>query len=311
MKMLVTGGAGFIGRWVVKYLLKKGYSVWALDNLSSGEKANITEFKECSRFTFIEGDILDKNLLEKLFDLDIKICFHLAALVNVQDSIDNPERSFEVNLRGTFNILEEAKKKKTRFVLMSTCMVYKDARDGKPISENHPLVPLSPYAATKIAVEELTLSYYHAYGLPVAILRPFNTYGPFQKRNSEGGVIPIFITRSLQGEILYIYGDGIQTRDFLYVEDCAQAIVKAVSSNRIWGEVINIGRGEDTSINDLAALIGGRHRCAKHISHIHLQSEVAKLICDCSKIKTLLNWKPKTSLEKGINKTREWIEKQL
>jgi len=311
MKVLVTGGAGFIGRWVVKYLLEKGYSVWALDNLSSGEKANIAEFKEYSRFRFIEGDILDKNLLEKLFDLDIKICFHLAALVNVQESIDNPERSFEVNLRGMFNILEEVKEKKTRFVLMSTCMVYRDARDGEPISENHPLLPLSPYAATKIAAEELTLSYYHAYGLPVAILRPFNTYGPFQKRNSEGGVIPIFIARSLQGEIVHIYGDGRQTRDFLYVEDCAQAVVEAALSNKIWGEVINIGGGEDISINDLAALIGGRHRCAKHIPHIHAQSEIAKLICECSKIKMLLNWKPKTSLENGINKTREWIRKQL
>jgi len=186
MKVLVTGGAGFIGRWVVKHLLDEGCDVCALDNLSSGKVENIVEFIEHPRFKFIRGDILDTNLLVGLFDLNFEVCLHLAACVNVQDSIENPEKSFKVNLRGTFNLLEEAKKKNTRFILVSTCMVYKEAKGGKPINESHPLSPLSPYAATKIAAEKLTLSYYHAYRLPVVILRPFNTYGPFQRTDTEG-----------------------------------------------------------------------------------------------------------------------------
>ncbi len=307
MKVLVTGGAGFIGRWVVKHLLDEGCDVCALDNLSSGKVENIVEFIEHPRFKFIRGDILDTNLLVGLFDLNFEVCLHLAACVNVQDSIENPEKSFKVNLRGTFNLLEEAKKKNTRFILVSTCMVYKEAKGGKPINESHPLSPLSPYAATKIAAEKLTLSYYHAYRLPVVILRPFNTYGPFQRTDTEGGVIPIFITRSLQGKTLYIYGDGKQTRDFLYVEDCAEAIVKATLIDGISGEILNIGTGKDISIDDLALLITNSNH-HKHIPHIHPQSEIPKLVCDYGKAKKLLNWEPKTSLIEGIDKTREWIK---
>jgi len=310
MKALITGGAGFIGRWVVKYLLKKGNEVWALDNLSNGERNNILEFEENPRFKFIKGDILQRDLLKELFNLNFEVCFHLAATINVQNSIDNPGENLEVNLRGTFNILEEAKKRNTKVIFISTCMVYKQAIDNIPIDEDHSLCPLSPYAATKIAAENLALSYFHTYGLPITILRPFNTYGPFQKTNNEGGVIPIFILRSLKGEILNIYGKGRQTRDFLYVEDCAEAIVKAALSDKIWGEVINIGTGKDISINDLARLIAGDSRRIKHIPHIHPQSEIPKLVCNYSKARKLLNWGPRTSLREGINRTREWIREQ-
>lgn len=310
MKALITGGAGFIGRWVVKYLLKKGNEVWALDNLSNGERNNILEFEENPRFKFIKGDILQRDLLKELFNLNFEVCFHLAAAINVQSSIDNPGENLEVNLRGTFNILEEAKKRNTKVIFISTCMVYKQVIDNIPIDEDHSLCPLSPYAATKIAAENLALSYFHTYGLPITILRPFNTYGPFQKTNNEGGVIPIFILRSLKGEILNIYGKGTQTRDFLYVEDCAEAIVKAALSDKIWGEVINIGTGKDISINDLARLIAGDSRRIKHIPHIHPQSEIPKLVCNYSKARKLLNWGPRTSLREGINRTREWIREQ-
>jgi len=310
MKALITGGAGFIGRWVVKYLLKKGNEVWALDNLSNGERNNILEFEENPRFKFIKGDILQRDLLKELFNLNFEVCFHLAAAINVQSSIDNPGENLEVNLRGTFNILEEAKKRNTKVIFISTCMVYKQVIDNIPIDEDHSLCPLSPYAATKIAAENLALSYFHTYGLPITILRPFNTYGPFQKTNNEGGVIPIFILRSLKGEILNIYGKGRQTRDFLYVEDCAEAIVKAALSDKIWGEVINIGTGKDISINDLARLIAGDSRRIKHIPHIHPQSEIPKLVCNYSKARKLLNWGPRTSLREGINRTREWIREQ-
>lgn len=307
MKVLVTGGAGFIGRWVVKFLLKRGCSVWVIDDLSSGRKENIAEFMGCSQFEFIKGDILDRQLLREIFDINFNICVHLAARVNVQQSIDNPEKNFEVNVRGTFNLLEEARRKNTKFALISTCMIYEKAIDNKPINENHALRPLSPYAASKIASENLVFSYYHTYSLPVTILRPFNTYGPFQRTDSEGGVISIFITRVLRGENLLVYGDGNQTRDFIYVEECAKAIVEAALSDRVWGEVINIGSGKDISINELARLVAGENGSIQYIPHIHPQSEISKLVCDWSKAKRLLNWKPQISLTEGIEKTKKWI----
>lgn len=308
MKVLVTGGAGFIGRWVVKYLLAKELDVWVLDDLSHGEKENLAELYPHPHFKkFIQGDIRRIDLLNQIFQEDFDLCFHLAANISVQESLDNPEEAFQTNAGGTFNLLEKARVKNTRMVLVSTCMVYQSAQGDRPMDESHPLLPLSPYASSKLAAENLTLSYYYAYHLPTVVLRPFNTYGPFQKTDNEGGVIPIFIARSLQGETLYIYGQGTQTRDFLYVEDCAEAVIKAALSDKVWGETINIGTGKDISLNDLALLIADNHNKVSHIPHIHPQSEIFKLVCDYKKARKLLNWNPKISLKEGIGKTRKWI----
>ena len=312
MKALVTGGAGFIGRWTVKYLLKEKYDVYVLDNLSNGEEKNIAEFKQHPYFKgFVRGDILQRDLLRVIFEEEnFDICFHLASTISVQESLDNPLETFKVNIKGTFNMLEEARRKNSKIVFISTCMVYKKG-NLKPIDENYPISPLSPYAASKLSAENLILSYYYAYNLPVVILRPFNTYGPYQKGNSEGGVISIFIKQNLKREALNIYGEGTQTRDFLYVEDCANFIVKAGLSDKTTGKIINAGTGKDISINELAKLIAHDGDCIHHIPHIHPQSEISKLCCDYSRAESLLGWKPKTSLRKGIAKTREWIRKQL
>ena len=195
MKTLVTGGAGFIGRWIVKKLLDLGHTVCVLDDLSNGGIENIEEFKDNPKFKFVQGDIRDKEVLMKVFK-DIDICIHAAAAINVQESIDNPQRYYDVNVNGTFNILEEArnrnKNRNVKVVLIGTCMVY-DLTSSKAINEVHPLNPKSPYAGSKLAAENLALSYFHAYGLPVVITRPFNTYGPYQKSDMEGGVVSIFI----------------------------------------------------------------------------------------------------------------------
>ena len=153
-------------------------------------------------------------------------------------------------------------------------------------------------------------SYYYAYGLPTVIVRPFNTYGPFQKSTGEGGVVSIFVQKDLSGDILNIYGDGTQTRDLMYVEDCAEFVVQAAYSDAANGEILNAGLGEDITINELAALVckdGGRIR---HVTHIHPQSEIPKLVCDYSKAKRVLGWEPKTSLIKGIELMQEWIKSQ-
>ena len=305
MNILVTGGAGFIGRWIVKRLLDDGHDVCVLDDLSNGRAENIEEFRDNPKFEFILGDVRNNEMLENLFK-DVDICIHAAAAINVQESIENPQRYYDVNVNGTFNILEMARKRDVKVVLIGTCMVY-DLTSSKAINEEHPVNPKSPYAGSKLAAENLASSYYHAYGLPVVITRPFNTYGPYQKSDMEGGVVSIFIRSLLEGKTLNVFGDGAQTRDLLYVEDCAEFIVKAAFNEKAVGEVINGGYGQDIAIKDLALLICKDGERIKYVKHHHPQSEIPKLLCDYTKAKRLLGWEPKISLEEGIEKTKEWI----
>lgn len=309
LKVLVTGGAGFIGRWVVDKLLNDGHLVWVLDDLSNGRTENIADLRKHKNFKeFVEGDIKDIRVVNHLFAKKFDICYHLAASINVQDSIDNPKETFRNDVIGTFNVLEQCKANQVKHVFMSTCMVYERAWSEDGINETNPVKPASPYAGSKLAAENMVLSYYYAYGLPVTVIRPFNTYGPYQKTGGEGGVVAIFLKNKLAGKTLQIYGDGTQTRDLLYVEDCARFVVEAGYSDKANGEIINAGLGKDISINDLAKLIVGDESRIKHITHIHPQSEIPKLLCDYSKSKQLLGWKPNYSLEEGIKKTEEWIQ---
>jgi nucleoside-diphosphate-sugar epimerase len=312
MNVLITGGAGFIGRWVVNKFLLEKHNVWVMDNLSNGDKQNLEEFSEFSNYHgLIEEDIMNIESLENSFEDNFDLCIHLAAQINVQESLDNPETAFNVNVVGTYNLLNFALKSRTKMVIMGTCMVYDIAQNSKPINEEHPVKPLSPYAASKLSAENFGLSYYHGYDLPVVILRPFNVYGPHQKNNMEGGVVSIFISRDLKGEVLEVFGDGTQTRDLLYVEDCADFIYKASFEDKAVGEVINAGLGADISINNLASLIAKDPNKIKHVKHIHPQSEIDKLLCDYSKAKRLLGWEPSVSLEEGIKKTEEWFRNKL
>lgn len=309
LKILVTGGAGFIGRWVVDRLLKDGHQVWVLDDLSNGRLENIKDIRDHKNFMeFINGDIKDIRFLNHLFINKFDICYHLAASINVQDSIDDPRTTFNNDVIGTFNILEHCKKNNVKVVFMSTCMVYERAWSEDGINEKNAVKPASPYAGSKLAAENMVLSYYYAYDLPVTIIRPFNTYGPYQKTGGEGGVVAIFLKNKLADKPLQIYGDGKQTRDLLYVEDCARFVVESGYSNKVDGEIVNAGLGKDISINTLAKLIVQDENHIEHITHIHPQSEIPKLLCDYSKAKTLLNWEPKYSLEEGIKKTEEWIK---
>ncbi len=309
--ILLTGGAGFIGRAVAKKLLADGHKVWILDDLSNGSEKNIEEFKDQLE-EFIIGDIKDEALLEKLFaKTSFDICYHLGASINVQDSIDDPRTTFNNDTIGTFYVLEQCRKTNTKVVFMSTCMVYDQCTDETGITEQHAIKPASPYAGSKIAAENMVLSYYHAYGLPTVVIRPFNTYGPFQKTGGEGGVVAIFLKKKLAGEQLHIYGEGTQTRDLLYVEDCAEFVVSAGYSDAVNGEIVNAGLGRDVSINELALKIVGDSERIKHIEHIHPQSEIQKLLCNYDKAKQLLNWSPKYTLEAGLKETEEWIKSHL
>ena len=310
MNVLVTGGAGFIGRWVVKRLLDDGHAVWALDDLSNGRLANIAEFEGHSGWRgFTRGDIKDMALLEKLFSNRFDLCYHMGASINVQDSIDEPRQTFDNDVIGTFNVLEMCRRDSVKMVFMSTCMVYDMATDPAGINELHPTKPASPYAGSKIAGENMVLSYWYAYGLPTVVVRPFNTYGPFQKTGGEGGVVAVFIKRSLAGDTLNIYGSGEQTRDLLYVTDCARFVVEAGYSDKVNGQILNAGLGRDVSVNELAALIEPNPAKIVHVPHIHPQSEIMKLLCDSRKAGELLGWSPQVGLEQGLQLTRQWIEK--
>ena len=311
MKVLVTGAAGFIGRWVVGELLARGHRVLPVDNLVAGDVTNLDEFAgDPNLLTFEEGDVRDEAACRR-WTGDVDAVAHLAASISVQDSIDDPATTFDNDVVGTFRLLEGARRSGARFLFMSTCMVFDRASTPEGIAETHPTKPASPYAASKLSGEALTLSYFHAYGLPTTVVRPFNTYGPFQRSVGEGGVVAIFTRLSLRGEPLRIYGDGTQTRDLLYASDCARFVVDALLSDAATGRILNAGTGVDVSVNDLAAAIEPDGERIVHVEHIHPQSEIAVLRCDPREAARLLAWKPEVPLHDGLSRVRTWMSERM
>jgi nucleoside-diphosphate-sugar epimerase len=339
LNVLVTGGAGFIGRWVVKQLLDDRVGgITVLDNFSNARPENLAEYAGRPELKVLRGDVADGPTLDRVWSEHgpFDVVWHLAAQIRVQESIDRPWPTFHSDVAGTVQLLERCRRQyfrangvdqykpfhlpvhegnlrdgRPRLVFMSTCMVYSRA-NGKGIDENHPTHPGSPYAASKIAGENLVLSYHHAYRMATKVIRPFNTYGPFQKRNSEGGVVAIFIARDLAGQPLLVKGDGHQTRDLLYVEDCARFVIAAGLTEIGDGKIINAGLGEDIAVRDLAALVadprrGGNGVPVQFIEHDHPQAEIPKLLCDNRMAQDLFRWRPEVNLEEGIRRTRNWI----
>lgn len=334
MRCLVTGGAGFIGRWTVARLLRMGHEVCVLDNLSNGRRENLSEFEGARSFLgLVQGDLKNEHVLGKLFETTWDLVLHLGASIHVQGSIDDPVTTFRNDAEGTFKVLEACRRqffalngldvgalafdfdrdvprlsdRRPRVVGMSTCMVY-DSAGGEPISERHPYRPASPYAAAKIAADMLAVSYHHTYRLPVAVVRPFNTYGPFQKSSSEGGVVSIFLKRDIAREPLLVKGTGAQTRDLLYVEDCAEFVVAAAFSPDAEGQIINAGTGVDTEIASLARMCATGGARVEHVPHDHPQAEIMRLCCNATKARALLGWRARTPLSEGLARTRAWLE---
>lgn len=302
-RVVVTGAAGFIGRWVVSELLDRGYHVVGLDDFSNGRQRNVGAFRDVDAFEMYEGDICDLSVVADLINKETDACIHLAAEIDVHESLNSPDTHFHTNVVGTQNVLEACRSTGTRLGLVGTCMVYDMAESESGIDEAYPVKPASPYAGTKLAAENIAESYHRSYDLPVTILRPFNTYGPYQ----EAGVVPIFVERDIRGETLQIYGDGTQTRDLLYATDCARFVVEATFDDAAVGEVLNAGTGNDVSINELAELIASEGTDIEHVEHHHPQSEVPKLVCDPSKAGELLGWEPEYDLKAGIEHLRTWL----
>lgn len=335
-RVVVTGGAGFIGRWLVADLLERGHHVRAFDDCSSGAPENLAEFEGTPGYEgLVVGDVKDRSQVETLLGDDVDVCFHLAARINVQHSIDDPRSVLENDVLGAFNVLEAARQEylarqglaivrgaavpeqsggstdpsTPKVVFVSTCMVYTPSDSPEGISEEHDVGARSPYAACKLAGEHLALGYFHAYGLPVTILRPFNTFGPYQRTDTEGGVVAVFLERALAGEPLLIRGDGCQTRDLLYVEDCARFIADAGLNPAADGLIINAGRGADISINELAERIARGRSAIHHVAHDHPQAEIARLRCNNTNADRLLGWKPRYGLDEAIAATEAWIRR--
>lgn len=306
-RVLVTGGAGFMGRWVSKHLVDQGHDVRILDNLANSTEENVREFRK-ELGEFVVGDIKDRNVLVQLFKDGLEVCIHLAAAINVQESIDNPRKCFEDNVVGTFNVLEECRSHRCRIVFISSALVYATADEDETITEDHSLNPSCPYAVTKISGEKMVIAYHRTYGLPAVILRPFSIYGPWQRSDSEGGVMSIFINNKLNNEPLQVFGNGEQSRDFIYIEDCAEFIAMSAFSEETNGETLNAGSGNEVKIKELARMILDGEMDVRFVKHHHAYAEIMHMRADSSKAKRILGWEPKTSLEEGIRRTTEWLE---
>jgi nucleoside-diphosphate-sugar epimerase len=304
-RVVLTGGAGFIGRWVVRALLDEGASVVVLDDFSNGSEANLAELADDPGLDVVDGSINDPSAVERTFSSRPDLVLHLAAKINVQHSIDDPLGTYEPDVIGTLRILEAARTAEAPLLFMSSCMVYAAAGD-EPIAETHPVRPASPYAASKLAGEQLTISYGLSYRHPVTVVRPFNTYGPFQRADGEGGVVAIFCERALADAEIHVFGDGTQTRDLLYVSDCAEFVLRAARTELARGETLNAGTGRDVTVNELAQIVGGGGG-TRHVAHPHPQAEIQRLVCDHRKAERILGWRPETSLEQGIAATKEWL----
>ena len=295
LKVLVTGGAGFIGSHLVKALVKAGHQVRVLDNLFTGSVENLADV--LNAIEFVRGDVRDYGVIESAVR-GVDAVVHLAALIDVAESVEKPDLYFDVNVRGTYNVVKASKNVGT-FVFASSSAVYGEPIKV-PIPEDHPLMPKSPYAASKISGEALVQAFANQYGFRPVILRLFNVYGPKQSR-AYAGVIIEFIRRVSRGEQPIIFGDGEQTRDFVHVSDVVEAIMLSLRNEGARG-VFNIGSGECVTINRLAHLIL-ELMSREDLRPIYAPPRLGDIrhsIADITRARKELGFEPKLGLEVGI-----------
>ena len=305
LRTLVTGGAGFIGSHLVDRLMKEGYEVIVLDDFSAGKVENIQHHLNSQSFHLVKGDARNLEDVKKAVR-EVDVVFHLAAIVNVPLSIENPLLVNDVNIGGTLNLLEASLKKNVEhFIYISTCAVYGEAR-YLPINEEHLIMPLSPYGISKFTAEHYCKIFHQIHGLKTACLRFFNVYGPRQSEGPYSGVITQFISKLRQNKPPIIYGDGEQTRDFVYIDDAIEASMLALKCKRCFGEAINVGTGKPTTINELANVLTeffGQAR-VKPVYTAPREGDIRNSYADIGKAEKMLGYKPKTSLMEGLTMIR-------
>jgi len=310
MKILITGGAGFIGSHLCEKYTFEGHTVICLDNFMNCNLANIRALLTHRNFKLVYGDVRDFDLLEKIIR-DVDVIIHLAAQIHVDRSILEPKLTYDINVFGTLNILELARRYDvSKVIYASTSEVYGSAQ-YVPMDEEHPLNALHPYGASKVAADRMCNAYIQTYGLNICIMRAFNTFGPRQKDVGYGGAISIFVKRCLRDEPPIIYGDGTQTRDYTYIDDLIRAYDLILNYDKPLREPINFGTGKDIRIIDLANKI--INLCGKKgkINPVHVASrpgEVMRLVADYSKAEKLLGWKPAYTIDEGLKKFIDWYK---
>ena len=315
MNILITGGAGFIGSHLADALLERGDSVAVIDNLSTGSIRNLAAAKAHPRFTYTIGDVADRRLLAELVD-DADVIFHLAAAVGVKLIVERPVHTISTNLKGTEVVLDLAAKKGKKVILASTSEVYGKSRD-LPYSEGQDLV-IGPshrarwaYACSKAMDEFMALAYHREHGLPVVILRLFNTVGPRQT-GRYGMVIPTFVGQALRGESITVYGDGEQRRCFAHVGDVVRCMVALLDAPAAVGRVVNIGSSQEISINDLAERVKALTKSASQITHTPYSEAYAegfedmrRRIPDTAQLVSLVGFAPDPGIDEIIRSVME------
>ena len=293
-KALVTGGAGFIGSHLVDRLLADGLEVVVVDNFSTGRPQNLAHQKGNDRLTLLQADVSDAAAIKPAFE-GVDWVFHLAALADIVPSIERPTDYFRANVVGTQAVLEAARAAKVKRLVYAASSSCYGIPDSFPTPETAPVRPQYPYALTKYLGEELVLHWGLVYGMPVVSTRFFNVYGPRSRTSGTyGAVFGVFLAQKLAGKPFTVVGDGKQTRDFTYVSDVADALVRAAESG-VTREVLNVGSGHTYSVNRLVELLQG--------PVVHIPKRPGEPDCtfaDISKIRRLLGWEPKVSLEQGV-----------
>jgi len=313
VNVLVTGAGGFIGSHLAEECVRQGYKVKAFLRYNSKNDwgwLELSDYKD--DIEIFTGDIRD---YDSVYDAmrDCNAVFHLAALVGIPYSYFSPLAYIKTNIVGTYNVLQAAKDLKTEDILITSTSETYGTAQYVPIDEKHPLVGQSPYSGTKIAADQLAISYYCSFNLPIKIVRPFNTYGP---RQSARAIIPTIITQILSGNGEVNLGNLTATRDLTYVSDTVAGFIEIYKSKKLYQEVINIGMKHEVSVGKIAKLIsdlmGFECKIKSESTRIRPDSsEVERLICDNSKILNNTNWKPRYDLKSGLIETIEWFRKNF